>query len=70
MEDKQIEAVKQWLRPQSIRDIQVFLRFANFYRRFIQEFSQIVTLLTSLLKTAEPRKGGDGVGSDSRARRG
>ena len=35
MEDKQIEAVKQWPEPQSIQDIQVFFGFANFYRRFI-----------------------------------
>ena len=47
----------------------MFLGFANFYRRFIQGFSQIATLFTSMLKTAEPRKGGDGVGGDSRAGR-
>ena len=35
MEDKRIEAVKQWPEPQSVQDIQVFLGFANFYRRFI-----------------------------------
>ena len=70
MEDKQIEAVKQWPKPQSVRDIQVFLRFANFYRRFIQRFSRIAAPLTSILKIAKPRKGGDGVGSDSRVGRG
>ena len=31
MEDKKIEAVKQWPEPQSVQDIQVFLGFANFY---------------------------------------
>ena len=31
MEDERIEAVKQWPEPQSVRDIQVFLGFANFY---------------------------------------
>ena len=35
MEDKRIEAVKQWPEPQLVQDIQVFLGFANFYRRFI-----------------------------------
>ena len=35
MEDERIEAVKQWPEPKSVRDIQVFLGFANFYRRFI-----------------------------------
>ena len=48
----------------------MFLGFANFYRRFIQGFSQIATPLTSMLKTAEPKKGRDGVGSDSKAGRG
>ena len=69
MEDKRIEAVKQWPEPQSVRDIQVFLGFANFYRRFIQGFSRIAAPLTSMLKTAEPRKGEDGVGGDSKAGR-
>ena len=51
MEDEQIEAVKNWPEPTSIRDIQVFIDFANFYRRFIRGFSKIVAALTSMLKT-------------------
>ena len=35
MEDERIEAVKNWPEPTSVRDIQVFIGFANFYRRFI-----------------------------------
>ncbi len=35
MEEEQIKAVHDWPKPQSVRDIQVFLGFANFYRRFI-----------------------------------
>ena len=35
MEEERIDAVKTWPEPKSIRDIQVFLGFANFYRRFI-----------------------------------
>ena len=31
MEDKRIEAIKQWPELQLIRDIQVFLGFADFY---------------------------------------
>ena len=73
IEDKRIEAVKQWSNPRSVQDIQVFLGFANFYMRFIQGFSRIAAPLTSMLKTssnksAEPRKGIIGVGSNSRAR--
>ncbi len=31
MEEEQIKAVRDWPKPQSVRDIQVFLGFANFY---------------------------------------
>ena len=42
--------MKNLPKPKSIRDIQVFLGFANFYHCFIQDFSKIVTLLTSMLR--------------------
>ncbi len=52
IEEERIEAVKDWLEPQSVRDIQVFLSFANFYRRFNQNFSRIAAPLTLMLQTA------------------
>ena len=52
MKDERIEAIKFWPEPKSIRDIQVFIGFANFYQRFIQGFSKITTSLTSMLKTS------------------
>ena len=51
MEDERIEAVRNWLEPKSVRDIQVFLGFANFYWCFIQSFSKIAGPLTSILIT-------------------
>ncbi len=42
--------MKTWLDRQSVRDIQVFLGFANFYRRFIKNFGKIAALLTSILQ--------------------
>ncbi len=51
MEEEKIEAVKTWPESQSVSDIQVFLDFANFYRRFIRNFSRIAALLTSMLRT-------------------
>lgn len=50
MEEKQIKTVKNWLEPKSIRDIQIFIRFANFYHQFIHKFSRIVAPRTSILK--------------------
>ena len=43
--------MKDWPKPKSFRDIQVFLGFSNFYQQFIQGFSKIVAPLTSMLKT-------------------
>ena len=38
MDSKKIEAVQNWKIPTCVRDIQVFIEFANFYRRFIKHF--------------------------------
>ena len=51
MEDERIEAVRSWPEPKSVQDIQVFIGFANVYRRFIRGFIRIAAPLTSMLKT-------------------
>ena len=56
MEDKRIETVRNWPEPKSVRDIWVFLGFANFYQCFIQGFSKIAGPLTSMLKTTRSAK--------------
>ena len=35
IENERIKVVKNWLKPKSVHDIQVFLSFANFYQCFI-----------------------------------
>ena len=35
MAQNKIQAIQDWPEPQKVRDIMSFLRFANFYRRFI-----------------------------------
>ena len=72
MEDKRIEAVKRWPELHLVRDIQVFLGFANFYWWFIQESSRIAAPLTLILKTlstesTESKKGIVGVSGGSKA---
>lgn len=42
-----------WLKPQSVKDIQVFFDFVNFYKRFIYNFSKIAVSLTSILPTTD-----------------
>ncbi len=57
MEEKRIEVVRDWPVPQSVRDIQVFLGFANIYRRFIKNFSRLAALLTSIIQTTDKSTG-------------
>jgi hypothetical protein len=47
---KKIQVVMEWPIPQTVKNIQVFLELANFYRRFVHRFLQIATLLTKLTK--------------------
>ncbi|KAJ1584817.1 hypothetical protein NDA11_007495 [Ustilago hordei] len=53
MDPEKIRTVKEWPMPASIHDIQRFLGFANFYRRFIAHFARIAKPLTSLVKPTE-----------------
>lgn len=50
MDPRKTEAVKNWPTPSTLKDVQAFLGFANFYRRFIAGFSGIVAPLTNLTK--------------------
>ncbi len=50
MKLERIESIKIWLELKFIREIQVFIGFANFSRRFIQSFITIAEPLTSILK--------------------
>ena len=61
MDPNRVEAVTQWPQPKSVHDIQIFLGFMNFYRRFIEGYSHITHLLTKLLKTSgKEGENGDG----------
>lgn len=59
MKEEKIEAVKTWSKPMSIKDIQVFLSFTNFYRRIIKNFSTIAPPLTLILQTTNNVKDGN-----------
>ena len=48
MEQEKIRVVKEWKMQMKVKDIESFLRFANFYRRFIQNFSHMAKLLNKL----------------------
>jgi hypothetical protein len=50
MEESKVTAIKEWLVLKSVQEVQVFLDFINFYRRFIYAYSRVAKGLTDLLK--------------------
>lgn len=49
MDPKKLQAVKDWAIPTCVKDIQKFLGFVNYYRRFIKGHAEIAGPLTDLL---------------------
>uniref|UniRef100_A0A8C6L3L3 Gypsy retrotransposon integrase-like protein 1 n=1 Tax=Nothobranchius furzeri TaxID=105023 RepID=A0A8C6L3L3_NOTFU len=49
-----VQAVLHWPTPSSRKQLQRFLGFANFYRRFIKNYSQTATPLTQLTSVKKP----------------
>ena len=54
MAEDKVKTIKDWPEPRKVKDIQSFLGFANFYRRFISGYSNIVVPLTRLLRKGTP----------------
>ena len=46
MSTEKLQVVKDWPTPKTVKNIQEFLRFANFYRRFIENFAKVTQPLT------------------------
>ncbi|KAK3544074.1 hypothetical protein QTP86_001043 [Hemibagrus guttatus] len=55
MDVVKVQAVTEWPAPTSVRELQRFLGFANFYRRFIRNYSLVAGPLTLLLR-GKPKK--------------
>ena len=56
MSDDKIKIIQDWPESKKVKDIQSFLGFANFYRRFIFNYSDIVIPLTRLTRKDIPWK--------------
>lgn len=52
MDQQKIKAVVEWPAPSTRRDLQRFLGFANFYRRFIRNYSTLAAPLTALTSSS------------------
>ncbi len=50
MDPAKVEAVQSWEAPKTVKGLQRFIGFTNFYRKFIPGFSKLMQPLTALLK--------------------
>jgi len=48
MEEKKVEVIRSWKTPSKKKDLQQFLRFVNFYHKFVKDFSRIARPLHEL----------------------
>jgi hypothetical protein len=48
MDPEKIKAIKEWEAPVNVKGVRSFLRFANFYWRFIKNYSGLTAPLTRL----------------------
>ena len=56
MNFSRVEAIRTWSTSKNLRELQMFLSFSNFYRRFVVKFVKISRSLTELLKESKNEK--------------
>ena len=54
MDPAKVQTILEWRTPQSVHDVQCFLGFANFYRKFIRNYSKKILPLTQLTHKNQP----------------
>jgi hypothetical protein len=54
MDPVKLKAVKDWPWPKTVKDIQKFLGFYNFYRCFVQNYSELAWPLFNLIRKGKP----------------
>ena len=54
MDPEKVQTVCDWRSPSCLTDVQAFIGFSNFYRRFICDFSKIVAPMIALTRKETP----------------
>ena len=50
MDPAKVQTILEWQRPRHLKELQAFIGFCNFYRRFIKGYLSILRPLTALTK--------------------
>ena len=59
MDQAKVHSILNWPTPKTLKNIQAFLGFCNFYHRFVQDFLAVVHPLSQLTKKDTPFVWGD-----------
>ena len=51
-----VKFIRIWFESKTLRELQMFLKFANFYKRFVRFYARIIRALTKLLKNNKNEK--------------
>ena len=72
MDPVRVQTIQEWPEPESYRDVQVFLGFANFYRRFIHDYSDVARHLSDHIAEAsrDPARGAKGSKAAKKTKKG
>ena len=50
IDEIKVRVIREWSKPSKLKQLHLFLRLPNYYKRFIKGYSKLVTPLTDLLK--------------------
>ncbi|KAL0404247.1 UNVERIFIED_CONTAM: Transposon Tf2-11 polyprotein [Sesamum radiatum] len=53
MDPKKVQAIEEWQPPSDVHDLRSFFGLANYYRRFMRDYSKTARPMTDLLKKTE-----------------
>ena len=48
-----VKAILNWLEPKSLKEVQSFLGFTNYYRKFIGRYREVAKPLTNLTRKCQ-----------------
>ena len=50
MKEEKVDGVFSWPKPKNMKDVRKFLGLANYYRRFIKDFTQVTRPMNVLTR--------------------
>jgi len=50
MNSQKVKAIMNWQVPKSVKSVQSFIGFANFYQKFIKNFSNLIMSMMALIQ--------------------